>query len=166
MHRYEVTCVMDKPSPNNPHMHDWLGPQNFAAKPFDPTAFDPKQIMDGVSAGLGPMKALTIQQMELLTFFSRRAQAVLGLPQRLSRCRTSSDLINEQMRFWQTAMSQYQDASTRITSAWSEAFASLPKGMASSGMGGGVTFPKRAPVPERNGSETRQADLIRMPVKN
>ena len=69
----------------------------------------PKQILDGMSAGMGPMKALTVQQMELLTLISRRAQAYLGIPQRLSRCRTHSDLVNEQMRFWQTATSQYQD---------------------------------------------------------
>ncbi len=50
------------------------------------------------------MKALTVQQMELLTLASRRAQAYLGIPQRLSRCRTHSDLVNEQMRFWQTAI--------------------------------------------------------------
>ncbi len=152
---------MDKPSPNNPHLHDWLGTQNFAAKPFDPMAFDPKQIMDGMSAGMGPMKALTIQQMELMTFFSRRAQALLGIPQRLSRCRTSADLINEQMRFWQTAMSQYQDASTRIVSAWSEAFASLPT--ATGPVAGGVVFPKDGGPVKSERPQPRKADVIRIP---
>lgn len=137
---------MDKPSPNNPHMHDWLGTQTMGPKPFDPMSFDPKQMLDGMSAGMGPMKALTIQQMELMTFFSRRAQAFLGIPQRLSRCRTTSDLINEQMRFWQTAMSQYQDSSTRIANAWSEAFANLPHAGSAGGTSSGVTFPKPAPV--------------------
>jgi hypothetical protein len=156
---------MDKPSPNNPHMHDWLGTQGVAAKPFDPMAFDPKQMLDGMSAGMGPMKAMTIQQMELMTLMSRRAQALLAIPQRLSRCRTSSDLINEQMRFWQTAMSQYQYSTTRIATAWGEAFASLPKG-GSAGLGGGVIFPKPTPAPNRNGAEARKADLIRMPGKS
>lgn len=152
---------MDKPSPNNPHLHDWLGTQNFAPKPFDAMGFDPKQIMDGMSAGMGPMKALTIQQLELMTFFSRRAQAVLGIPQRLSRCRTSADLLNEQMRFWQTAMAQYQDASTRIVSAWSEAFASLPT--AAGPAPGGIVFPKDGGAVKTERPQTRKADVIRMP---
>lgn len=154
---------MDKPSPNNPHLHDWLGTQSAGPTPFNPMAFDPKQMMDGMSAGAaGPMKALTIHQMELMTYFSRRAQAFLGLPQRLSRCRTSSDLINEQMRFWQTAMAQYQDATTRIASAWSEAFASLPMGGGAAG--GGVVFPKKpAARAERQQQPPRKADVIRMP---
>lgn len=153
---------MDKPSPNNPHMHDWLGTQSPKARPFDPMAFDPKQIMDGMSAvGMGPMKALTIQQMELMTFFSRRAQAILGLPQRLSRCRTSADLVNEQMRFWQTAMSQYQDTTTRIASAWGDAFASLPTGAGTGA--GGVVFPKTGTVEKSERQSPRKADVIRMP---
>jgi len=154
---------MDKPSPNNPHMHDWLGTQTMGPKPFEPMAFDPKQIMDGMSAaGMGPMKALTIQQMELMTFFSRRAQAVLGIPQRLSRCRTAADLVNEQTRFWQTAMSQFQDATTRIASAWSEAFASsLPTGAGLAS--GGVVFPKAGVTEKSERPAPRKADVIRMP---
>jgi hypothetical protein len=153
---------MDKPSPNNPHMHDWLGTQSMGPKPFESMAFDPKQMMDGLSAaGMGPMKALTIQQMELMTFFSRRAQAYLGLPQRMSRCRTSADLVNEQMRFWQTAMSQYQDASTRIASAWSDAFASLPTGAGAGA--GGVVFPKTGSAVKSERQPPRKADVIRMP---
>ncbi len=152
---------MDKPSPNNPYLHDWLGTQSAGPKPFDPMGFDPKQFMDGMSAGMGPMKALTIQQMELMTFFSRRAQAVLGIPNRLSRCRTSADLINEQMRFWQTAMSQYQDTSTRIASAWSNAFSSLPTGAGA--MGGGVVFPQQRAAAKPERQPARRADVIRMP---
>lgn len=152
---------MDKPSPNNPHLHDWLGTQSFAPKPFEPMAFDPKQLMDSMSAGFGPMKALTVQQLELLTFFSRRAQAYLGLPQRLSRCRTSADFVNEQMRFWQTAMSQYQDTTTRITSAWSEAFASLPT--APGAAAGGVVFPKGGAAAKPERAQPRRADVIRIP---
>lgn len=138
---------MDKPSPNNPHLHDWLGTQSFAAKPFDPMMFDPKQMLEGMSAGFGPMKALTVQQVELIRLASRRAQAYLSIPQRLSRCRTHSDLVNEQMLFWQTAMGQYQDATSRIANAWSEMFAALPQ--APSGAvapSSPVTFPKPVAV--------------------
>jgi hypothetical protein len=152
---------MDKPSPNNPHVHDWLGTQSFEPKSFE-NPFDPKQILDGMSAGMGPMKALTVQQMELLTLISRRAQAYLGIPQRLSRCRTHSDLVNEQMRFWQTATSQYQDSTSRIAHAWSELFQNLPQaGRGAGGTTNSVSFPKK---PETG--RDRTADLIRMPGAN
>mgnify|MGYP003553119039 CR=1 FL=1 len=39
---------MDKPSPNNPHVHDWLGTQSFEPKSFE-NPFDPKQILDGIT---------------------------------------------------------------------------------------------------------------------
>jgi hypothetical protein len=138
---------MDKPSPNNPHLHDWLGTQNFSTRPYDPMSFDPKQMLEGLSAGFGPAKALTVQQVELIRLASRRAQAYLGIPQRLSRCRTQSDLLNEQMLFWQTAMGQYQDATTRIANAWSELFAALPQPpVGATASPAHVTFPKPAPV--------------------
>jgi hypothetical protein len=152
---------MDKPSPNNPHVHDWLGTQSFEPKPFE-NPFDPKQILDGMSAGFGPMKVLTVQQMELLTLMSRRAQAYLGIPQRLSRCRTHSDLVNEQMRFWQTATSQYQDSTSRIANAWSELFQTLPQAGRGAGVTSGVTFPRKPETAQRD----RTADLIRMPAAN
>jgi hypothetical protein len=138
---------MDKPSPNNPHLHDWLGTQTFAAKPFDPMSLDPKQMLEGLSAGFGPMKALTVQQVELIRLASRRAQAYLSIPQRLSRCRTHSDLVNEQMLFWQAAMGQYQDATTRIANAWSELFAALPQAPGGPvAPSAPVTFPKPVAV--------------------
>ncbi len=152
---------MDKPSPNNPHLHDWLGTQSFSVRPFE-GSFDPKQVLEGMSAGFGPWKALTVQQMELMTLMSRRAQAYLGIPQRMMRCRSQSDLINEQMRFFQTAMSQYQDATTRIAHAWGDLFAALPQPGAG-GSSSGVTFPKPAPV-ARNGQPARKPDLIRVPA--
>lgn len=157
---------MDKPSPHNPQLHDWLGTQSFAVKPFDPSSFDPKQVMDAMSAGFGPMKALTVQQMELMTLASRRAQAFLAIPQRLSRCRSQSDVLNEQMRFWQTAMSQYQDAATRIASAWSDAFSMLPKAAAAGTGSNAVTFPKPASVAplRKNGAAARSPDSLRLHV--
>lgn len=151
---------MDKPSPHNPHMHDWLSPQSYSKTSVE-GAFDPKQMMEHMSAGFGPMKVLTVQQMELLTLMSRRAQAYLGIPQRLSRCRTQSDLINEQMRFWNTAQSQYQDCTSRIVNAWSELFASLPRTGAPSSASGTVVFPKKAETSKSSYQADRTADLIR-----
>jgi hypothetical protein len=129
---------MDKPSPDNPNLHDWLGTIGAGPKPFDAGAFDPKLILETLSAGIGPMKAMAIQQTELGTLASRRAQAYLGIPQRLTRCRTRQDLFDEQMRFWQTAMSQYQESATRICQAWSDVFKVSQTASASS-----VAFPQR-----------------------
>ena len=155
---------MDKPSPNNPHLHDWLGTQSFNVKPFDASAFDPKQLLEGMAGGFGPMKALTVQQIELMTLASRRAQAYLGVPQRLSHCRSHSDLVNEQMRFWQTAMSQYQDAATRIFGAWSELFSTLPQAAMKTPGSAGVTFPKPpAATSPRSRTAGRSADIIQVP---
>jgi len=153
---------MDKPSPNNPHLHDWLSTPSFAAKSFDSTSFDAKQVLESMSAGFGPMKALTVQQVELIRLASRRAQAYLAIPQRLSRCRTHSDVLNEQMQFWQTAMGQYQDANARIVNAWSEMFAALPQGTAGMApVSSPVTFPKPAPASHES---ARKPSVIRVPA--
>jgi hypothetical protein len=148
---------MDKPSPNNPHLHDWLGTPSFAPKAFDPTQFDARQILETMSSGFGPMKVLTVQQMELVTLASRRAQAYLAIPQRLSRCRTHQDLLNEQMRFWQTAMSQYQDSTTRIANAWSDLFSALPTAASQAAPSSGITFPAKT-------SPQRPQESIRVPA--
>lgn len=156
---------MDKPSPNSPHMHDWLSPQSYKQKTFE-RPFDPKQILESMSAGFGPMKALTVQQMELLTLMSRRAQAYLGIPQRLSRCRTHNDLMNEQMRFWETAQTQYQDATTRVVNAWSELFATLPHGATGITPSVSVVFPKKAAPATPVEQADRTANLIRVKPAN
>jgi hypothetical protein len=156
---------MDKPSPNNPHLHDWLGTQSFAPKPFD-TSFDPKQMMEGLSAGFGPMKALTVQQMELMTLASRRAQAYLGIPQRLSRCRTHADILNEQMRFWQTAMSQYQDATSRIAAAWGDLFSTVTQSAGAGPAPGAVVFPKKSAPRAAAEASGKPVDLVRATPAN
>lgn len=56
--------------------------------------------------------------LETFTLMSRRAQAYMELPMRLSQCRTPQDLVNEQMYFWQTMTRQYADSSQRIAAAW------------------------------------------------
>lgn len=144
---------MDKPAPNNPHLHDWLDTTLSRTKPFDPFQFDQRMAMESLSAGFGPLKALTVYQMALVQLASRRAQAYLGVPQRLSRCRTHQDVMEEQMRFWQTAMGQYQDSLNLITKAWSEAFA-MPAQMAAQGMG----------FPGQPGDS--QSGLIKFPSSN
>lgn len=64
------------------------------------------------------LKAAARGNLEAFTLMSRRAQAYMELPMRLSQCRTPQDFANEQMRFWQTMASQYADSSRRIAGAW------------------------------------------------
>ena len=154
---------MDKPAPNNPHLHDWLDTSLNRPKVFDPFQFDHRLALDTLSAGFGPMKAITAQQMALIQLASRRAQAYLGVPQRLSRCRTHQDVVEEQMRFWQTAMAQYQDSATLIYKAWTDAF-SMPSqtavseamlaGKPGDSQNGFIQFPSRSeakPALQANG---------------
>jgi hypothetical protein len=73
---------------------------------------------DSLSQGFEPMKALARCQLEVMGLVSRRAQAYLEIPSRLSQCRTPQDILNEQMAFWRTAFEQYSESSQRIADAW------------------------------------------------
>lgn len=66
-------------------------------------------------AAIEPMlKGMARCQLEAIGFAAKRAQAYMEIPSRLALVRTPQDLMNEQMRFWQTAVQQYQDGSRRI----------------------------------------------------
>jgi hypothetical protein len=67
------------------------------------------------------MKSFARAQLELTGLMSRRAQAWMEVPGRLSQCRTPQDLTNEQMRFWRAAYEDHADSWGRMT----EAMASL-----------------------------------------
>lgn len=56
-------------------------------------------------------------QLEVMGLMSRRAQAYLEIPGRLSHCRTPQDVANEQLRFWRTAYEEYAQSMGRITDA-------------------------------------------------
>lgn len=74
--------------------------------------------LDNAAQGYEPvMKGLARVQLEMMSFASRRAQAYLEIPSRLATCRTPQDLMNEQMRFWQTAFQQYSENNRRIITA-------------------------------------------------
>jgi hypothetical protein len=62
-------------------------------------------------------KNLARAQLEVMGLLSRRAQACMEIPSRLSLCRTPQDLANEQMRFWRTAYVEYSDSMGRMTEA-------------------------------------------------
>ena len=49
-------------------------------------------------------------QIESIAFMSRRAQALMELPQTLAHCHSPEDLLTEQVKFWQIAQSQYAQA--------------------------------------------------------
>ncbi len=90
--------------------------------------------LDSMAKGLGPMKGIARAQLEMMGLMSRRAQAYMEFPTRLSGCRSPQDVLQEQMRFWQTAVQQYQESSQKIMMAWSESMtlAASPASLASS----------------------------------
>lgn len=102
------------------------------------TSFHPFQNMfqayfgglDSAAQGFEPMvKGMARWQLEAMGLMSRRAQAYLEMPSRLSQCRTPQDVFNEQARFFQTAMQQYTESSRRMMAAVSQ-IASTPPAMA------------------------------------
>jgi hypothetical protein len=86
------------------------------------TVSNPMQLyfegLDKMAQGMSPLKGMARAQIEMMGLMSRRAQAYLEIPSRLSRCRSPQDLVNEQMRFWQTAAQQYSESSYRIMESY------------------------------------------------
>lgn len=74
--------------------------------------------MDTMTQSTDPyFKGIARLQLEAMGLMSRRAQAYLEIPSRLSQCRTPQDLFSEQMRFWQTAFQQYTESSRKMLAA-------------------------------------------------
>jgi len=61
------------------------------------------------------LKAFARAQLEVAGLMSRRAQAYMEIPARLSRCRSPQDIAEEQMQFWRSAFEDYSASTTRIT---------------------------------------------------
>ena len=61
------------------------------------------------------VKSIARGQIEFMGLLSRRAQAYVELPSRLSQCRMPQDFLNEQMQFWNTAMQQYSESASHIS---------------------------------------------------
>lgn len=76
--------------------------------------------LDSMAQSMGPMKGVARLQLEVMGYMSRRAQAYMEIPTRLSRCRTPQDLMSEQSRFWHTAFQQYAESNKRIMDAWTQ----------------------------------------------
>lgn len=92
--------------------------------------FDPEAVQKTMSGWFGGaaapgvqawLSAVTRGNLELMGLASRRTQAMMELPSRLATCRTPQDLMGEQMRFWQTAASQYSEGYTRAMQAYQAA---------------------------------------------
>lgn len=62
-------------------------------------------------------KGMARWQLEMMGLMSRRAQAYLEIPSRMSKCRTPQDVFAEQTRFWQMAFQQYSESSRRMMAA-------------------------------------------------
>jgi hypothetical protein len=83
--------------------------------------------LDWMARGCEPaLKGVGRWNLELVGLATRRSQAWLDVPSRLMQCKTPIDLVNEQIRFWQAAVSDYTEGSRRLSAAWG-ACAAMPK---------------------------------------
>ena len=75
--------------------------------------------LDKVMKGYEPaLKGAGRWNLELVGLMTKRSREWLELPTRLSACKSPVDVMNAHMRFWQTAASQYADASHRLAAAF------------------------------------------------
>lgn len=56
-------------------------------------------------------------QLEALGLWNRRSQAYFDFPNRLSKCRTPQDVLNEHMHFWHTTFQQYSECANKMVEA-------------------------------------------------
>jgi hypothetical protein len=98
------------------------------------------------------LKGIGRWNLELVGFMARRSQAWLEMPAKLSRCRTPMDLVNEQLRFWQTAAADYADGQHRLTAALG-AWGMMPK-LAGVQPRDYITFPE----PEENSAAPKRSE--------
>ena len=83
-------------------------------------------MMDTAAQRFEPLyKSVAGSGLELLSLMSQRAQAYLELPTSVGNCRTPQDLVDEQVRFWQTALRQYGESSQRAMNAWATSMSLL-----------------------------------------
>jgi len=75
--------------------------------------------LDAMVKGCEPaLKGVGRWNLEVVGLVTRRSQAWLDVPARLSHCKSPLDVFNEQMRFWQTAAADYSEASHRLAAAF------------------------------------------------
>jgi len=67
------------------------------------------------------MRALAQANVEMVGLFGRRSRAYLDLPGHLAQCRTPQQMLDEQARFFQDMVHDYQVTNDRVMSCWMEA---------------------------------------------
>jgi Phasin protein len=76
--------------------------------------------LGALSSTLAPARGAARASAEAVGYMSRCTLATIDTANRMSRCRTPKDFLDEQTRFWNTALQQYSDSSARIMSAWGQ----------------------------------------------
>jgi hypothetical protein len=75
--------------------------------------------LDTVMKGYEPaLKGAGRWNLELVGLMTRRSREWLELSTRLIACKSPVDVVNANLQFWQTAASQYADASHRLAAAF------------------------------------------------
>lgn len=83
--------------------------------------------LDAAARGYEPMmKGLAQANLELIGFWNRRAQAILETQSRYCQCKTPQDVFAENVRFFQTAASQYQDSARKLMKLWAQSLPEMP----------------------------------------
>jgi Phasin protein len=101
--------------------------------------------MSALSTTMTPARGAARASAEAVGYMSRRTLATIDAATRMSRCRTPKDLLDEQTRFWNTAMQQYMETSARMMAAWSQV-ASAPAPVELSIVASNVTSDTDRPV--------------------
>jgi len=74
------------------------------------------------------MRALAQANVEMVGLLGRRSRAYLDLPAHLAQCRTPQQMWDEQAKFLQDMMQDYQVTNDRMMNCWMEAAAPLLSG--------------------------------------
>lgn len=67
------------------------------------------------------MEAMARANVEMVGLLGRRSRAYLELPTQLSRCRTPQQMLEEQAKFFQDMLHDYQVTNDRVVNCWIEA---------------------------------------------
>lgn len=81
---------------------------------------------DALAKGYEPaLRGVSRWNLEVFGLATRRTQAWMEIPVRLSQCRTTLDVFNAQLQFWQSAAHDYAEGSRKLAMAFG-AFAVVP----------------------------------------
>lgn len=73
------------------------------------------------------MRAFAQANVEMVGLLGRRSRAYLDLPMHLARCRSPQQVVEEQAKFFQDMLHDYQVANDRMINTWMEAAASTQR---------------------------------------